>query len=297
MLGAIIDAHIHTYRRAEEGRQAQQGTGHSGHTGAVDEYLELLAGGAIEAAVMVNMTPVAEMRDALVSRGRTEEEASAEAIARLRRRNAWTCEVAREHPQLVAYISVDPAMGEDGAVAELTARLAEGARGIKLHPANQRYAPGDRRLWPLYEEVQRLGLPIISHCGLSFDRKLPAYASPTAFREVLDQFPGLTLVLAHLGYGFLDESFEMAERFPNLVFDCSYAVEGSLDPPAISDEDVVAIFRRLGVERVLFGSDWPWGHPLRDADRIRRLPLTDEEKQLILSDNARRVLGMGTPAS
>ncbi len=297
MLGSIIDSHIHTYRTAEEGRRAQQGTGRSGHAGAADEYLELLAESGIEAAVMVNMTPVAEMRDALVSRGHTDEEASDKAIARLRRRNVWTCELAQEHPRLIPYISVDPSMGEEGVVAELTARLAQGARGIKLHPANQRYAPGDRRLWPLYEEAQRLELPVISHCGLSFDKKLPQYASPTAFREVLEQFPGLTVVLAHLGYGFLEESFEMAERFPNLLFDCSYAVEGSLDPPTISDEDVAAMFRRVGVDRVLFGSDWPWGHPLRDADRIRRLPLTEEEKQLILSDNARRVLGIDTTES
>jgi hypothetical protein len=241
---------------------------------------------------MVNMTPVPEMRDALISRGRTEEEASAEAIARLRRRNAWTCEIARQHPQLVPYISADPSMGEEGALLELKAREKEGARGIKLHPANQRYAPSDRRLWPLYEEAQRLGLPIISHSGLSFGAKLPAYASPKAFQEVLEQFPGLTLVLAHLGHGFLDESFEMAERYPNLFFDCSYAVEGSVNPPVISDEDVVTIFRRLGTERVLFASDWPWGHPLRDAERIKRLPLTEEEKRLILSENARNVLGI-----
>ena len=99
-------------------------------------------------------------------------------------------------------------------------------------------------------------------------------------------------MLAHLGHGFFEESFELATRYRQLSFDCSFVVEGSANPPALSDEDAVAIFRRLGVDRVLFGSDWPWGHPLRDADRLRRLPLTAEEKRLILRDNARRVLGL-----
>ncbi len=292
MKDSFIDSHIHTYPTADAGTKAQQGTGRSGHTGTVEEYVTLLADGGIEAAVMVNMTPVAEMREALVSRGMTEDEASAEAIARMRRRNAWTCEVARQHPQLIPFISVDPSMGGEEAVAELTACLRAGARGIKLHPATQRYEPSDKRLWPLYEEAQRLELPIISHSGLSFGRKLAAFASPNAFAPVLEQFPRLTLVLAHLGEGYVDESFELAERCPNLFFDCSYAVEGSADPPFIPDEDVTAIFRRLGVERVLFASDWPWGHPTRDADRIRRLPLTDDEKRQILSENARRVLGI-----
>ena len=84
----------------------------------------------------------------------------------------------------------------------------------------------------------------------------------------------------------------MAARYPALFFDCSYVVEGSTDPPVISDDDVVAIVRRLGVDRVLFGSDWPWGHPLRDAQRVRRLPLSEDEKRLILAENARRVLGV-----
>lgn len=289
---SVIDAHIHTYRTPEMGLQAQKGTGRSGHSGAVDEYLEVLAADRIEKAVMVNMTPVAEMRDVLMSRGMTEEEASTEANERLRRRNAWTCELAREHPALVPYISVDPSMGEDGVLAEVETRVKDGARGIKLHPANQRFAPSDPRLRPMFEEAQRQRLPIISHSGLSFDARLPAYASPSAFGPVLDQFPDLTLVLAHLGHGFLDQSFEMSERYPNLVFDCSYIVEGTTDPPVLSDEDVVAIFRRLGTERVLFGSDWPWGHPLRDAERIKRLPLSDDEKRLILSENARRLLGL-----
>lgn len=291
----IIDAHIHTYPTADIGWQAQQGTGHSGQAGTVEEYLELMAaadGAGIETAVMVNMTPVAEMREALMSRGATEDEASARAIERLRRRNAWTCRVAQEHTKLLPYISLDPSMGEEEALAELGARVKEGARGIKLHPANQRFFPDDRRLWPVYEEAQRLGLPIISHSGLHFDERLPAYASPSAFRGVLEQFPKLTLVLAHLGHGFLDESFEMAGRYAGLYFDCSFVVEGSVDPPVVSDEDAVSTFHRLGVDRVLFGSDWPWGHPLRDADRVRRLPLTEAEKRLILHENARRVLGL-----
>ncbi len=291
----IIDAHIHTYPTAPIGWQAQQGAGRSGHAGTVEEYLELMGGGrgdGIEGAVMVNMTPVAEMRDALVSRGTTEEEASAEAIERLRRRNAWTCQVARQHQQLLAYISLDPSMGEEGALAELRARVKEGARGIKLHPANQRYYPADRRLWPTYEEAQRVGLPVISHSGVHFDLKAPPYARPNNFREVLDHFPKLTLVLAHLGQGFLEDSFEMAGRYPNLFFDCSMVVEGSADPPVIADDDAVAILRRIGVNRVLFGSDWPWGHPLRDVDRIRRLPLSDGEKRAILYENAKRVLAL-----
>ncbi len=50
--------------------------------------------------------------------------------------------------------------------------------------------------------------------------------------------------------------------------------------------------RRVGVERVMFGSDYPWSNPLLDAARIQRLPLTDGEKRAVLHDNAVRVLAL-----
>ena len=59
----------------------------------------------------------------------------------------------------------------------------------------------------------------------------------------------------------------------------------------------MAAFRRIGTDRVMFGSDYPWFDPVADAERIRRLPLTDTEKRAILHDNAVRTLRLdGRPA-
>jgi predicted TIM-barrel fold metal-dependent hydrolase len=291
----VIDAHVHTYPTAEIGLQATQGLGQSGCSGTVDELLELMRSGNIEKAVTVNMTPVADMRDAALARGQSEEEAQILVIERLKRRNTWTCQVAREHPELVAFISLDPSMGEEDAAAEVRRAVAIGARGIKLHPASQRYFPSDRSLWGAYEEAQARGLPIISHSGAAAEgrgRRAPAGAPPLQFREVLETFPRLTLVLAHLGLGCVEESLEIAGRFPNLFFDSSAAINGTVETPPFSDEESVDIVRRLGIERVLFASDWPWFHPLRDAERIDRLALSDDDKRLLLRENALRVLGL-----
>ena len=65
------------------------------------------------------------MRDAALARGRSEEEADAPVIERLKRRNTWTCQVARQHPELVAFISLDPGMGE--ADAAFQSSVAPGA--------------------------------------------------------------------------------------------------------------------------------------------------------------------------
>ena len=287
----IIDAHVHTYPTAEIGLQAMQGLGQSECSGTVEELLELMRSGNIEKAVMVNMTPVADMRDAALARGQSEREADALVIERLKRRNTWTCEVAREHPALVAFISLDPSMGEEDAAAEVRRAVGLGARGIKLHPAAQRYYPSDRRLWGAYEEAQARGLPIISHSGAAAEGGAESpHARPKQFGEVLEAFPSLTLVLAHLGLGCWEESLEMAGRYANLFFDSSAAINGIAEIPPLPDKEALDIIRRLGIERVLFASDWPWFDPLRDAERIDRLALSNDEKRLLFRENALRVL-------
>jgi predicted TIM-barrel fold metal-dependent hydrolase len=45
-----------------------------------------------------------------------------------------------------------------------------------------------------------------------------------------------------------------------------------------------------GADKVLFGSDCPWDDPANEIAMINRLPLTDEEKELIFYRNAERLL-------
>ena len=159
MNGPIIDAHVHTYPSRDIGRQAMMGTGRTDYGGTPEELLEIMERGGITHAVMVNMTPFADMMDAALERlpeglstadrAASEVEVTRKIIGRLQRRNEWTCEIGREHPQLIPFIGLDPSMSEEELLAEIDTRQAEGARGIKLHPAAQRFYPNDARLHPV----------------------------------------------------------------------------------------------------------------------------------------------------
>lgn len=298
-----IDSHVHTYRSREIGRQAMQGTARTDYGGTIDELLALMERGGIEKAVMVNMTPTVDMFEAAAARlpadlnagdrAGEEDRIRGEIIGRLQRRNAWTCEMAREHPELVAFVGLDPWMSEEQLVAEIDLRASEGARGVKLHPAAQRFVPADRRLWPAYARAQELRLPIIFHSGLwALGNSSGGQAAPENFPELLEAFPHLTVVLGHMGFGDFDACATIARDFPNAAFDCCFVINGTDPTPSISDDDAVAAFRKVGVERVMFGSDYPWFDPALDCERIRRLPLSDEEKRAVLHDNAVRILGL-----
>jgi hypothetical protein len=302
----VIDAHLHTYPTREIGRQAMMGSGRTDYGGAPDELLGIMRRANITHAVMVNMTPVADMRDAALERlpadlppgerAAREAEVQATLIGRLKRRNEWTCQVSREHPELLAFIGLDPSAPEAEMLEEISRRQSQGARGLKLHPGAQRFYPNDRRLWPVYDRCQELSWPIIFHSGaFALGPARSDYAMLRHFPQVLAAFPRLTLVLGHMGFGDFETCAAFARDFPNAMFDCCYVINGTDPSPALSDEDAAAAIRKVGPGRVMFGSDYPWFDPALDAARIARLPLFEAERRDVLCDNAARVFGIVQP--
>ncbi len=298
----FVDLHTHTYPRPEIGRQAMAGEGWSPYSGTVAELREAMAHGGIAGAVMANLTPIPEMRDAALGRlpaGLSDAE-RADAEGRIRdelrgrlvRRNRWTLEAAAADPALIPFVGLDPSVMTPAELRDEVEACAEaGARGVKLHPIVQRLAPGTAALWPVYELCQELGLPVLFHSGFLGRSAWNAYARPSAFADVLEAFPDLRVVLAHLGRGHFDEAVALAERFPQVVFDTCAVITAAAVPWRLGDGEAVALLGRLGVERVCFGSDYPWFDPAADAARVAALPgLSAGERAAILGQNARRVL-------
>ena len=66
----------------------------------------------------------------------------------------------------------------------------------------------------------------------------------------------------------------------------------SFSTPELSDEQLIRIIRRHGAHKILFGTDCPWGNQKAYLEHIRSLPLTEEEKEQILWQNAADLLGI-----
>jgi hypothetical protein len=131
--------------------------------------------------------------------------------------------------------------------------------------------------------------------GYKLYEDLKDYAEPNNWAKVLEDFPKLTVILAHLGSAWWDERVELAQNYPNVYFDTSQGFSAPDQLPVVgrrslAEEDVIRVFRKVGVERIMFGTDLP-GIPLQpQLEQILRLPFTDEEKRMILSENAKRIL-------
>ena len=294
----IIDAHVHTYQTREIGLQAKQGSTTTDYAGTIDELLPIMEKAEISRAVMVNMLPLAEMKKAAVDRlpenlsqlqrDDALREIDTRMLGRLERRNTWTCNLARENPSLIPFINLDPLQDETTMTAELIDKVNNhGARGIKLHPGSQWFYPNNRGLWPAYRTAQDMKLPVVFHAGRFMSPE--TYSRPKNFVEVLESFPDLMLVMAHIGVGYEDEAIALARDYSNLLFDCS-AIIGSTSPDGdVTKERLTALIREIGVERVMFGSDFPWYDPADSVTRLLRLDFSEEEKQLLFAENAIRI--------
>ncbi len=167
---------------------------------------------------------------------------------------------------------------------EMVRMRALGLLGFKMHPEYQQFDPRDERMTPIYDAAEENRMVVFFHAGgdIAFDT---VRGTAQAFRHVLEQWPALTVVLAHMGgYRCWDEvSAELLGR--NVWLDTAYTL-GHLP-----DDAFVEMVRAHGPHRVLFGSDGPWTDAGAEIPHLHTLGFTDTELEGILGGNAERLLG------
>ncbi len=187
-------------------------------------------------------------------------------------------------PDAFAFCGVHGAASDS--LEELERMYDAGIKGVKLHPDEQMIDLADKKMCPVYDLIADLGLPVVIHCG--FDPFSPdhAHASPDQILKVRADFPKLKLILAHLG-GYLD--WDAAEE---LLAGKGMPMDTALATAGLPPEQAVRIIRKNGAENVLLGSDSPWATTAHALRYLLNLPLTDREKEMIMGENAARILGL-----
>lgn len=161
---------------------------------------------------------------------------------------------------------------------------ALGLKGIKLHSDFQQFNIDDEKAFPIYENAQKHGLPILFHIG---DNRYD-YSSPERLLNIVKKFPNLTVIGAHFaGWSMWDKGAELFNH-SGIYTDCSSSLY------AMTPEHAADLIRKIGVHRVMWGTDYPMWSAKEELERFDHLPLTDRERELILSENALRLLGKGT---
>ncbi len=198
--------------------------------------------------------------------------------------NDFAVSLNRRGGMLIALGSVHPE--SERIDAELDRIVAAGIRGIKIHPDYVGIEIDDPRFAPILGGCADRGLFVITHAG--FDPVSPTHphATPAMLRRVLDRFPSLTLIAAHVGG--MNESAAVLD----LLVGTRIYIDTSLSDEMAKDPALAPLVKKILTEhdpaRILFASDLPWADPAGTLAYCRHLGLPER----IYGENAAELLGL-----
>lgn len=178
--------------------------------------------------------------------------------------HAWGRELAERVPEITPFGGVHA--DEDDPLAVVEEAVDEyGMAGFKFHPMVQGFDPWDRRLRSVLSYLDDTGLPIVIHTG--YDQWYEHDYDRIGLEAMLETYPGMPVVLAHMGFPDVGWGFELAARHPHVWLDLTN-VPGSFD--RIDSPDQLLEEFREGLShnrnRALMGTDYPAG--MGDLDEI-----------------------------
>lgn len=198
--------------------------------------------------------------------------------------NSWAKEIMSD--KIYAFGSVHP--DAEDALEELDRIKESGLYGVKLHPDYQQFYVDDKKAFPIYRKCSDIGLTIVFHAGFDPLSPYEIHGTAKAFACIHEEFPNLTMVLAHLGGMY---RWEQTERM-------IAGTEGNvyLDVSCIAGEIGTDILKRIvekhGADRILFASDCPWDNPANEIKMINALNISQDDKEKIFYKNAAGLLGI-----
>ncbi|MGC8861355.1 MAG: amidohydrolase family protein [Armatimonadota bacterium] len=195
--------------------------------------------------------------------------------------NDWAA--GRTEQGIICFGAIHP--DYDDVQSEIERIISLGLPGIKIQGNWQGVCVDDPKMTPIYEATEGR-LIVLFHSGEELAPFEDMRATPRRLAAVHREFPNLTMIAAHMGGYRMWDEVEDCLLGQDVYFDTSACF-----PKDLPDDRFLDFIRRHGAERILFATDCPFGDALDDIPRLMQLGLKDSELDLILSGNARQLLG------
>ena len=207
-----------------------------------------------------------------------------------RMHNDYLIEAVHRFPdRITGFAAFQPTTGDSG-IVETERALDGGLSGVgELMPHGQDYRLDDiDRMRPIAELAIAREVPILTHSSEPVGHIYPGKGDvvPDRLLTFITAFPGLKVIAAHWGGGlpFYALMPEVKRAITNVWFD-------SAASPYLYDPRIYRIVRDLvGIDRILFGSDFRLLPIARCAAQVEALGLPEIERDAILGLNAAQLL-------
>lgn len=192
----------------------------------------------------------------------------------------WSKQIMSD--KIIPFPSLHPE--SPGAIEQVKQIKTAGFKGVKFHPYYQDFAIDEKRLFPMYEELQRQRLIVVMHTGFDLAFERDRRCDPKKILHVLDAFPDLKLVTTHLGAWEDWDEVEKHLSGKKIYMEISFSLDCMLK------ETARRIILNHPKDHILFGTDSPWADQGHAVSLLKGLELGHEMENLILSENARNLL-------
>jgi predicted TIM-barrel fold metal-dependent hydrolase len=209
--------------------------------------------------------------------------------------NDYVAGMRDRHASVIqAWAAVEPAKGV-AALEEARHAIRDlKMLGFHFHPIMQHFSVDDVRYYPLFEEIAAMGVPVMIDVGMTgMGAGTPGgmgaktrHAHPASIDALAADFPKLTIIMAHPGYPWIEETTAVALHKGNVYWEMSGWAPKYLPPSLVRD------MRGRLQDKIMFGSDYPsiaYDRLFREWESLD-LPAAFLEK--FYARNAERVLGL-----
>ncbi len=198
--------------------------------------------------------------------------------------NDYIAKVVATHPdQFIGFARTDP--NDPLAAGEIKRAVKKlGLKGLKLHPRSQLFNASDEHVLPVLEECVRLKIPVLFHSGYAYHQIPPTIA------QVADIFPDLVIMMGHMGCSEMctptgvNEAIRVARANDNVYLETSRVMMTSCINLAV---------RVIGEDRIIFGSDTPYGSQPDEIATILSSDLPESSLSRIFYRNLAQLLHIG----
>jgi predicted TIM-barrel fold metal-dependent hydrolase len=161
-------------------------------------------------------------------------------------------------------------------------------KGVHIHPHGFNLGPDHAYYFPYYAKCEELGIPAVISMGHTLEMMPMDNGRPSRLDTVALYFPGLKIVCGHTGWPWVNESIALASKHPNV-----YIGTSAYAPKYWQPEMIQFLNSRRGMDKVLWGTDWPLVRHEEALQQIEALGLKEDAKRKLLYDNSAQVFGLG----
>lgn len=253
----------------------------------------------------------------------TEQLDAADAIVTAQEANDFLFDAIKAYPDRLAGMATLPTASPADAAKELERRIGQKVfKGANINGHSQGRYLDNKMFWPILECAEQLQVPIYLHPAIPpkavVDASFGGFSPPITgmlagsawgwhietgvhlirmiVGGVFDQFPKLQVVIGHLGEGIpfmlqrLDRN--LPPQMTNLKQPIRYYLRnnvhytfGGFNFPAT----FLNLLLEVGVERIMFSVDYPYGSMKEARDFLEHLPVSLEDRERIAHGNAEKL--------